>query len=91
MSRSQSTMSASPKLPSSLASGIDAGAGYSIYAMTIPSAAFVDGLHDLRGLNQRARELFGEQRAYCRASAYLPAERQVVWLRRHSGGQSRQL
>ena len=61
------------EIASSLVSGIDAGAGYSIYAMTIPSAAFVDGLHDLRELNQRARELFGEQRAYCRASAYLPA------------------
>ena len=61
------------EMPSSLATGIGAGSGYSIYEMPVPAAAFVDGLHDLRELNQRARERFGEQYAYCRASAYLPA------------------
>ncbi len=61
------------EMPSSLATGIGAGSGYSIYEMPVPAAAFVDGLHDLRELNQRARERFGEQQAYCRASAYLPA------------------
>lgn len=61
------------ELPSSLATGIGAGAGYSIYEMPVPAAAFVDGLRDLRDLNQRARERFGEQYEFCSASAYLPA------------------
>ena len=61
------------EMPSSLATGIGAGAGYSIYEMPIPSATFVDGLRDLRELNQRAREIFGEQHAFCQASAFLPA------------------
>lgn len=60
------------ELPSSLASGIGAGSGYSIYEMPLPSATFVDGLRDLRDLNQLARERLGEQLPYCRASAYLP-------------------
>ena len=61
------------ELPSSLATAIGAGAGYSIYEMPTPAAAFVDGLRDLRELNLRARELHGEQHGYCAASAYLPA------------------
>ena len=61
------------EMPSSLATGIGANSGYSIYEMPIPAAAFVDGLRDLSDLNQRARELVGEQLPYCHASAYLPA------------------
>ena len=61
------------ELPSSLATGIGAGAGYSIYEMPVPAAAFVEGLRDLRHLNQLARERYGEQYEFCSASAYLPA------------------
>ena len=60
-------------IPSSLATAIGAGAGYSLFEAPTPAALFVDGLRDLRDLNERAAEQFGAPFDYCQASARLPA------------------
>ena len=59
-------------IPASLATAIGAGSGYSIFEAPTPAALFIDGLHDLRALNQTAEARHGQPLAYCQASAYLP-------------------
>ena len=59
-------------IPSSLATAIGAGSGYSLFEMPTPAASFIDGLHDLRALNQAAEARHGQPLDYCQASAYLP-------------------
>ncbi len=61
------------ELPATLAAEIEAGAGHSIIELISSPAAFVEGLHDLSELNQRALNQFGEQLAHCRQGSYLPA------------------
>ena len=61
------------EIPSSLATAIAAGAGHTIIEMPTSPASFIEGLRDLRDLNQRASQRFGALLPYCQANAYLPA------------------
>ncbi len=61
------------ELPATLAAEIEAGAGHTIIELISSPAAFVEGLHDLSDINQRALNLFGERLEHCRAASYLPA------------------
>ena len=60
-------------MPALLATAIDAGEGPTLFEMPTSSAAWVDGLHDLRQVNQRASQVYGDALPYCQAYAYLPA------------------
>jgi multiple sugar transport system substrate-binding protein len=61
------------ELPATLAAAIDAGEGPTIVELNIAAAAFVEGVHDLTEVNEKAQEVFGEQAETCTASSYLPA------------------
>ncbi|MCY3572767.1 MAG: ABC transporter substrate-binding protein [Chloroflexi bacterium] len=61
------------ELPATLAAELEAGAGHTIIELISSSAAFVEGLHDLSDINQRALDLYGEQLQHCRNGSYLPA------------------
>lgn len=60
------------ELPSSLAAEIDAGEGHTIIELLFSPAAFIEGLHDLRDVNEMAVEMFGERVGTCQATSYLP-------------------
>jgi multiple sugar transport system substrate-binding protein len=60
------------ELPSSLAAEIDAGEGHTIVELLFSPAAFIEGLHDLRDINEQAAEMFGDRVGTCQATSYLP-------------------
>ncbi len=60
------------ELFSTLAAEIDAGAGHSIVEVLFSPASYIDGLHDLRDINEAAAEIYGERAATCSAASYLP-------------------
>lgn len=60
------------ELPSSLAAEIDAGEGHTIIEVLFSPASFIEGLHDLRDINEQAVEMFGERVGTCQATSYLP-------------------
>ena len=60
------------ELPSSLAAEIDAGEGHSIIELLFSPASFIEGLHDLRDINEMAVEMYGERVGTCQATSYLP-------------------
>ena len=57
---------------STLASEIDAGDGHSIVEVLFSPASFIEGLHDLRDINETAAERHGERAFTCQAASYLP-------------------
>ena len=57
---------------STLAAEIDAGDGHSIVEVLFSPASYIDGLHDLRDINEAAAEMYGERAATCKAASYLP-------------------
>ena len=60
------------ELFSTLAAEIDAGDGHSIVEVLFSPASFIDGLHDLRDINEAAAEMYGERAGTCLAASYLP-------------------
>ena len=60
------------ELFSTLSAEIDAGAGHSIVEVLFSPASFIDGLHDLRDINEAAAEMYGERAGTCAAASYLP-------------------
>ncbi len=60
------------ELFSTLSAEIDAGAGHSIVEVLFSPASFIDGLHDLRDINEAAAEMYGERAGTCSAASYLP-------------------
>ena len=60
------------ELFSTLAAEIDAGDGHSIVEVLFSPASFIDGLHDLRDINEAAAEMYGERASTCSAASYLP-------------------
>lgn len=60
------------ELFSTLAAEIDAGDGHSIVEVLFSPASFIDGLHDLRDINEAAAEMYGERASTCEAASYLP-------------------
>ena len=57
---------------STLAAEIDAGDGHTIVEVLFSPASFIDGLHDLRDINEAAAEMYGERAGTCLAASYLP-------------------
>ena len=60
------------ELFSTLAAEIDAGAGHTIVEVLFSPASFIDGLHDLRDINEAAAAAHGERTGTCHAASYLP-------------------
>ena len=60
------------ELFSTLAAEIDAGDGHTIVEVLFSPASFIDGLHDLRDINEAAAEMYGERAGTCLAASYLP-------------------
>ena len=60
------------ELFSTLAAEIDAGEGHTIVEVLFSPAAFMEGLHDLRDINEAAAAAHGERAATCQAASYLP-------------------
>ena len=60
------------ELFSTLSAEIDAGAGHTIVEVLFSPASFIDGLHDLRDINEAAAEMYGERASTCTAASYLP-------------------
>ena len=60
------------ELFSTLAAEIDAGDGHTIVEVLFSPASFIDGLHDLRDINEAAAEMHGERAGTCLAASYLP-------------------
>ncbi|MCY3572768.1 MAG: ABC transporter substrate-binding protein [Chloroflexi bacterium] len=60
------------ELFSTLAAEIDAGDGHSIVEVLFSPASFIDGLHDLRDINEAAAAAHGERASTCGAASYLP-------------------
>ena len=60
------------ELFSTLAAEIDAGDGHAIVEVLFSPASFIDGLHDLRDINEAAAEMYGERAGTCLAASYLP-------------------
>jgi len=60
------------EINSTLAAEIDAGDGHTIVELLFSPAAFIDGLHDLRDINEAAEAAHGERTATCHAASYLP-------------------
>ncbi len=60
------------ELFSTLAAEIDAGEGHTIVEVLFSPASFIDGLHDLRDINEAAAEMHGERAGTCTAASYLP-------------------
>ncbi len=60
------------ELFSTLAAEIDAGEGHTIVEVLFSPASFIDGLHDLRDINEAAAEMYGERASTCTAASYLP-------------------
>ena len=56
-----------------LAAELDAGSGHTLIESPLSPAAFIDSLHDLRDINEAARERLGPQHSFCHRNAYLPA------------------
>lgn len=61
-----------PDLGPALAAAIDAGEGPTMIEFLFAPSAFVNGLHDLRDVNEKAQELYGVQADSCAQSSYLP-------------------
>jgi multiple sugar transport system substrate-binding protein len=60
-------------LSPALTAAIDAGEGPTMVELPLAAANFVEGVHDLTDINDRAKEMFGEQADTCIANSYLPA------------------
>ena len=60
------------ELFSTLAAEIDAGDGHSIVEVLFSPASYIDGLHDLRDINEAAAEMYGDRASTCKAASYLP-------------------
>lgn len=60
-------------LAPSLSAALDAGEGPSMVELPLAAANFVEGVHDLTDVNERAQEMFGPQAETCTANSYLPA------------------
>ena len=60
------------ELFSTLAAEIDAGEGHTIVEVLFSPASFIDGLHDLRDINEAAAEMYGDRAGTCTAASYLP-------------------
>ena len=60
------------ELFSTLAAEIDAGAGHTIVEVLFSPASYIDGLHDLRDINEAAAAAHGERTSTCHAASYLP-------------------
>ena len=56
-----------------LAAELDAGSGHTLIESALSPATFIDSLHDLRDINEAARELLGPQHDFCHKNSYLPA------------------
>ncbi len=61
------------ELPAALTAAIDAGEGPTLVEMVFAPPQFIEGLHDLTELNERAQEMFGEQAETSKNSSFLPA------------------
>ncbi len=61
------------ELPAATTAAIDAGEGPTLIELPLAAANFVEGVHDLRDVNEQAQELFGPQADTCTANSYLPA------------------
>lgn len=62
-----------PDLGPALSAAIDAGDGPTMIEFLFAPSAFINGLHDLTDVNEKAQELYGEQADNCAQSSYLPA------------------
>ena len=60
------------ELFSTLAAEIDAGEGHTIVEVLFSPASFIDGLHDLRDINEAAAAAHGDRSGTCQAASYLP-------------------
>ena len=60
------------ELFSTLAAEIDAGEGHTIVEVLFSPASFIEGLHDLRDINEAAAAAHGERAGTCQAASYLP-------------------
>ena len=60
------------ELFSTLAAEIDAGEGHTIVEVLFSPASFIEGLHDLRDINEAAAAAHGERTSTCHAASYLP-------------------
>ena len=56
-----------------LAAELDAGSGHTLIESPLSPATFIASLHDLRDINEAAREQLGPQHSFCHRNAYLPA------------------
>ena len=65
-----------PDLSPALSAAIDAGTGPSLVEFLFSPAAFIEGLHDLKDVNEEAQRRFGAQSETCTKSSYLPAKDQ---------------
>ena len=61
------------EIHSTMAAELDAGSGHALIEAATSPAAFLDSLHDLRDINEEARQRFGDQHDYCHKLSYLPA------------------
>jgi multiple sugar transport system substrate-binding protein len=61
------------ELAPALTAAIDAGEGPTMVELVIAAGNFVEGVHDLTDVHQKAQEMFGEEIATCVQSSYLPA------------------
>ncbi|WP_229803550.1 ABC transporter substrate-binding protein [Litchfieldella qijiaojingensis] len=59
-------------LTSTLSASIAAGEGATIFEMSAPPTAFIDGLQSLADVNEAAAAAFGERTGTCERSSYLP-------------------